>query len=214
MTLSADPVPRQILTTKLRLRDKHAAELKTCTKCQEPKPESDFNIRRDTALREPRLRSWCKSCEKDKHRQWQTANKVRRSTQRRAANISDPIRTMLASARRRAERDGREFSITAADISLPEHCPILGIPIERREGRHPGSPSLDRIDARGGYTPNNVLVISWRANSLKSDGNIAEFENILAFMRERLGSVHDRDVNAARNIRRVGLDTLRLGAPS
>ena len=26
------------------------------------------------------------------------------------------------------------------------------------------------------------------------------------------GSVHDRDVNAARNIRRVGLDTLRLGA--
>ena len=40
------------------------------------------------------------------------------------------------------------------------------------------SPSIDRIDPEGGYVPGNVVVISWRANQLKLDGNAHELRLI------------------------------------
>ena len=38
------------------------------------------------------------------------------------------------------------------------------------------SPSVDRIDPKKGYTPDNIRVISWRANSLKSDASLKELQ--------------------------------------
>jgi hypothetical protein len=55
-------------------------------------------------------------------------------------------------ARKRAQKDGRDFSITLEDLAVPEVCPVLGIPLEK--------PSLALIDRSKGYTPNNVRVLS------------------------------------------------------
>ena len=91
---------------------------------------------------------------------------------------------LIENARSRAQRDGTEFSITTADIVVPNVCPVLGIPIEVGDGKwHDGSPTVDRWDNVKGYTPENIHVISWRANSLKGDATVAELEKVLEYMR-------------------------------
>jgi hypothetical protein len=90
----------------------------------------------------------------------------RERQQRRA--LAHPEAIMLHDAKQRAKRYGREFTITEADIVIPELCPVLGIELERGAGKPSGSsPCLDRIDNSAGYVPGNVHVISQRANARK-----------------------------------------------
>jgi hypothetical protein len=83
---------------------------------------------------------------------------------------------MLDSAKRRAKLKGLEFSLTPADITIPNKCPLLGIEITKGIGKiHPGSPSLDRIDNEKGYTADNVWVISNQANAMKHSATLSEW---------------------------------------
>ena len=88
---------------------------------------------------------------------------------------------LLVRARSRARVFEREFNITVEDIPIPVRCPVLGIPLVVRLGEGKGpkydSPSVDRIDSNLGYVKGNVRVISWRANTLKSN---ADYSEILA----------------------------------
>lgn len=73
-------------------------------------------------------------------------------------------------AKQRCKASGREFTISVEDIKIPEVCPILGIKLNMNSGRsgaYTNSPSLDRIDNRRGYTPDNIQVISQKANAMK-----------------------------------------------
>lgn len=91
---------------------------------------------------------------------------------------------MLQNARARARRDDIPFTITVDDIVIPSHCPILGLPLFQRTGQRGGgdnSPSLDRIRNERGYVPGNIIVISNRANRLKSDASIKELRDIASF---------------------------------
>lgn len=95
---------------------------------------------------------------------------------------------IMAGLRHRARKRGLVFDITEEDISVPDVCPVLGIPIVIRTGRHPrknyDSPSVDRIHNDKGYVKGNVQVISTRANSLKSDATIEELEAVLKYMKD------------------------------
>ena len=65
-------------------------------------------------------------------------------------------------AKQRAQNNGREFSITPEDITIPAKCPVLGIPLKVTKGKSgafPNSPSLDRVDNSKGYTRENIRVI-------------------------------------------------------
>ena len=93
---------------------------------------------------------------------------------------------MLRSARKRAHEMGVEFSITLADIVIPERCPLLGVSIHLGVGRSPYSPSLDRIVPELGYVPGNVWVISHRANTIKSDATADEIATVASNLRARL----------------------------
>jgi hypothetical protein len=42
--------------------------------------------------------------------------------------------------------------------------------------------SVDRIDNNSGYTKDNIKVISFRANRLKSNGTLEEFEQIVKYL--------------------------------
>ena len=98
---------------------------------------------------------------------------------------SDHRVNLLRWARRRAEAKGIPFAITVNDIYIPTYCPILGIKLKRGKGRHSGaSPSLDRIDPSRGYEPGNVIVISRRANVIKSDSTLAELALLVAFLQQ------------------------------
>lgn len=76
---------------------------------------------------------------------------------------------LWSDAKRRAKKKGLEFSLKLTDIKIPKMCPLLGIEIIKGVGKCWGnSPSLDRKDPTKGYTPDNVWVISHRANTSKS----------------------------------------------
>lgn len=67
---------------------------------------------------------------------------------------------------------------------IPTHCPILGIPVYPMVGNKGGgahSPSIDRIIPERGYVPGNIVIISNRANRLKSDATIDELRAIASF---------------------------------
>jgi hypothetical protein len=87
---------------------------------------------------------------------------------------------MLRTARGNAKRRGLEFTITLADIDIPTICPVLEIPI-RFDGERDNMPSLDRINSSLGYVKGNVIVISWRANWLKSNATSEELKLLAKF---------------------------------
>jgi len=97
---------------------------------------------------------------------------------------ANPKRNLLKGAKARAKRDGRVFDLGLADITIPEMCPVLGMPLVFHKGRHQAdSPTLDRINNDKGYVKGNVRVISFRANSLKKDAAVEELEAVVQYMR-------------------------------
>jgi hypothetical protein len=98
------------------------------------------------------------------------------------------LKNTLVNARRRAQIDGRLFSITIEDLlPLPEYCPVLGILLNyngtKKRGFVNDCPSIDRFNPAKGYVPGNVRIISWRANRIKSDASIEELEAILRYLK-------------------------------
>jgi hypothetical protein len=81
-----------------------------------------------------------------------------------------PQQLLLRNAKARAKKFNLPFNLTINDIVIPKECPILGITLVPGKGKPlPSSPSLDRIIPALGYVPGNVCVISYKANSIKSN---------------------------------------------
>jgi hypothetical protein len=97
--------------------------------------------------------------------------------------IADVRRQMLSAAKSRAKAQHLPFNLTLEDLGpLPEYCPVLGIPLDNGSGIHyDGSPSLDKIIPKLGYVRGNVLIVSMRANRLKSDATVAELRQMAEF---------------------------------
>lgn len=114
----------------------------------------------------------CKQCATAANSVWQRTN---------------PKNRMVTSAKQRAKAKGLPFSITIANIEIPELCPVLGIPLAVGvNGKYePGSPSLDRIIPHLGYIPGNVAVISDRANRLKKDASPDEIKRLHEWMQQQ-----------------------------
>jgi hypothetical protein len=103
---------------------------------------------------------------------------------RRASRRRDPRGRMLSSARERAKTKGVPCTITKDDIIMPDVCPILGLPLQVNDTKAgPNSPSLDEIRPGLGYVPDNVQVISHRANVLKNNATVEELECVLEHLR-------------------------------
>ena len=66
---------------------------------------------------------------------------------------------------------------------IPENCPVLGIPLDSSSGDN--VPSVDRFDPSKGYTPDNVNVISNRANSLKNNATVEEIEQLYNWVKDQ-----------------------------
>ena len=100
------------------------------------------------------------------------------------------LNKLLHAAKTRAKVKNIEFNLTLNDLIdlFPKDrvCPALGIQLfwgSNGKGNRDNSPSLDKMDPNGGYTIDNVNIISWRANRLKSDSSIEELESILYYMK-------------------------------
>ncbi len=114
------------------------------------------------------------------------ANKARIAGPRRQRQteywISHPEELLWRNARARAKKLGLPFSITIEDIVIPVFCPVLGIRLQRGEKKYgPASPSLDRKTPELGYTRDNILVISWRANEIKGNATAEELQAVAIY---------------------------------
>jgi len=90
-----------------------------------------------------------------------------------------PENALLRHAKERAKQYGFLFTITKNDIVVPKFCPLLEIPIFiGNNGLCDNSPTLDRIENKGGYTKDNIQVISHKANRMKSNSTFEEFQII------------------------------------
>lgn len=174
------------------------AQRKPCSTCRVVKPMAAFNL--DLKRRDGRFGE-CRECQKVRYRAWYAARRAAQiEKDRERARVAtakrrvreDPRYQFWKSARWRARKLGVEFTIGLEDIAIPERCPVLGIELVSGMGRGFGhdlcfrdrAPSLDRIDNSRGYTPDNVVVVSYRANRIKSDAAVAELEAVASFYRQ------------------------------
>lgn len=140
---------------------------KRCTICKKIKPFSDFH-RHKAALYGYNTK--CKACRlPETKRHWD----------------EKPYRQKIYDrAKSRAEKLGREFTISLEDVVIPSECPVFGIKFVY-EKDSPWAPSIDRVDSSRGYTPDNIQIISRRANYLKSNMTVEEAEIIYRFMADK-----------------------------
>jgi hypothetical protein len=173
--------------------------MKVCACCTKAYDESEFKVRnKRTGL----LASYCISCVSEKGKQTyikHKANKQRYAREHsneikqyrqeyylknRVAMMSsnrayyslpeNRVKKLLSKAKERAALEKWEFSLTIDDITIPEVCPYLGIPLTHTygQGQLESNSSIDRINSSRGYVPGNVQVISRLANTMKSNASV------------------------------------------
>ena len=94
---------------------------------------------------------------------------------------------MLADARKRAIKKSIDFSLTIDDINIPVKCPLRDVQLDIEASKSGGSddaPSIDRIDPTKGYIPDNIWIISRKANTIKSDATWQELIQIADNLRK------------------------------
>lgn len=88
------------------------------------------------------------------------------------------LRRLLDAAKRRALKRGVPFTLKFEDILWPTHCPVFGTKLDYASRKNkvpsPDSPSLDRHVPELGYVSGNVVVMSFRANQIKSNASASE----------------------------------------
>lgn len=168
---------------------------KPCRSCKATLPLSEYHTNKSGLYGR---QSMCKKCTHDKYylpnkgkviasqkaRRATDAGKENERNWRNAYRFTHRLKRLLQEAKTRAKKRGFAFDVTEEELSIPQVCPVLGIPITLHAARRAdGSPSLERIDRDKGYVSGNVIVISWRANRIKSDASIHELEKIVDFYR-------------------------------
>ena len=73
------------------------------------------------------------------------------------------------------------FSSHNSNIIINEYCPVLNIPLDR--STKDNVPTLDRLDNSKGYTKDNIVVISFKANRLKNNATVDDISKILYYMK-------------------------------
>jgi hypothetical protein len=123
----------------------------------------------------------CLVCNTEGLKPYRERNKEALVETRRQWDKKNPIKAMLQRARRRARDMNIEFNLTAKDIVIPDICPALGIKLLRGNSDQDSSPSLDRIDNDKGYVVGNIVVVSFRANRMKSNSTVGELKRLVEF---------------------------------
>ena len=147
-----------------------------CTNCNKYLPVTEFYVyKKDKRSRKDILgqsrTSHCRVCANERFLKYDIRAKL------------------LYAARNRARMKNLECDLTVDDIVIPEYCPVLGIKLEATIGKGrrnlnelDHSPSLDRMDNSKGYTKDNIMVISFRANNIKKDANLQELKAVVRYV--------------------------------
>jgi hypothetical protein len=184
--------------------------MQECITCRQWKPLDCF------PRRGSKRRLVCKTCTNARCREWRNRHlddqrakaSRRRKNARQQLRQTDYIRLWAIGAREaaqaRAKVKGQRVEITLQDVvELAQKsvaCPLLKTLLDysRACKNAANIPSLDRIDPHGGYTKENVWIISWKANTIKNDASLVELERLLVNLEKRyeeMLSLRSREVS-------------------
>lgn len=152
------------------------------------------------ANRKATIARW-KAKNADYDRQYYIRNKAKANEQGRdnyrRKKTEQPWLLLLRGAKARAAEKGIDFELDSDFIKSiwTDVCPILGIPLfsavydsaprgQSKSKPHDNSPTLDRIDPLKGYTKDNVVIMSYRANMIKNCGSAEEHYRIAQWMEQ------------------------------
>jgi len=100
------------------------------------------------------------------------------------------FKTLWTQLKASAKKRGIPFNLTPNDIDtigIPITCPVLNIPLHfHRHKALDDSISFDRIDSTKGYSVDNLIIVSYRVNKLKSNATLDEMKQIVVFYEEIL----------------------------
>ena len=102
----------------------------------------------------------------------------------RQYRLNNPEHILLRRTKNRAKKLGRDFNLTLEDVKIPERCPIFKTKFVYGDRRL--CASIDRIDNNKGYVKGNIQIISMRANRMKGDNTIKDFELLLKYMKKKI----------------------------
>lgn len=165
-------------------------QMSYCTKCDTSKNSLEFypSQRKDRGICKICWRD-CPSQSKEGVKKYKDKNIDKVKLWKQRDYNKNRKQYLWSGARKRAIDNGLEFNITVDDIVFPNICPILSIPIiiDCGHGNNWNSPSIDRIDNTKGYTKDNIVIISHKANNLKNDASNEELIKIYEFYHKLLG---------------------------
>ncbi len=120
-----------------------------------------------------------------RQKQWYYDNHEREKQKRREASkkirSEFPEYRLFTTAKNRAKKFDREFTIELSDIVIPDICPVFKVPMIAGT-RY--APSVDRIDSSRGYSKDNIQIISRRANEMKRDATAEELEKFADWIKQ------------------------------
>lgn len=160
--------------------------MKICKYCKVEKSLEEFGNYKKTKDGKDYLCKVCASINQ-KLRRERNLEKFRIVGARSMRNRSQE-KKLLDRARERAREKNLPFKISVNDIIIPEYCPIFGTELikDLNKASPSHSPSLDRIIPHLGYIPENIWVISLRANKIKNDASLEELRLILLALEKKL----------------------------
>ena len=131
---------------------------KACKTCKKVLPFSEFHKHKECLFG---INNVCKAC---------------RIPLSKKGYWNKPLeKIMLERAKSRSKIKQLDFNLEISDIFIPDVCPVLGIKLQRgTDVISDSTPTLDRIIPDLGYVKGNVVVISAKANRIKSNANYEE----------------------------------------
>lgn len=127
---------------------------------------------------------------------WNASNKAQSAKQR--WKEKDPKNAWatyaVGSAKDRATRAEIAFNLDKDFIKniTPDMCPVFKTPFIFIGGKtlRPESPTIDRLYPERGYVKDNVIVISAKANAIKSNATADEIQRVADWLRSLLRTNH------------------------
>ena len=134
----------------------------------------------------------------EQQKAYREANKEKLAAQEKAYREANKEKYMLHTVRKRAKKNNIPFNLTEDYLKsiYPSDmiCPVLGFEMSvgvDENGWTDTSPSLDRIIPEKGYVQGNVVVVSMRANSIKTNATPEEIRKVADFYEKVFDQLDD-----------------------
>lgn len=128
-----------------------------------------------------RMKEGARELEKARQNKYRQSDKYKETARKYYASRYEE--QMLYRAKHRAEAKNLDFDITLSDIQIPKYCPVFqDMKLSKVNTKlADNSPTIDRIDNAKGYTKDNIIVVSWKANNIKGFATIEELAEVVYF---------------------------------